>query len=119
MYPVDCLSGKIYPGESCSLRCLPGFKPINDELAQCLPGRIWSTTNLNCMKNIPKAKALGGGEVLQHSHIDQSQLINSRNQMMFKPYIKCPQDTMIVLPKNEKTVFIKLEQPKSNVDFAK
>lgn len=36
-----------------------------------------------------------------------------------KPFIKCPQDTTIILPKGQKTVYIKLEQPKTNVDWWK
>lgn len=37
---------------------------------------------------------------------------------ILRPYIKCPRDTTIVLPKNQKTVYVRLEQPKSNVDWA-
>lgn len=34
-----------------------------------------------------------------------------------KPFIKCPQNTTILLPQGQKTVYIKLEQPKTNVDW--
>lgn len=36
-----------------------------------------------------------------------------------RPYIKCPRDTTIVLPKNQKTIYVRLEQPKSNVDWVR
>lgn len=35
------------------------------------------------------------------------------------PYIKCPQDTTIILPKGKKQIHIKLQQPKTNVDWQK
>lgn len=42
-----------------------------------------------------------------------------RPQNILQPYIKCPRDTTIVLPNNgKKTVYVKLEQPKSNVAWA-
>lgn len=34
-----------------------------------------------------------------------------------KPFIKCPRDTTIILPKGQKTVYIKLEKPRTNVDW--
>lgn len=40
-----------------------------------------------------------------------------RPPAIIRPYIKCPRDTTIVLPKNQKTVYIRMEQPKSNVDW--
>lgn len=40
-------------------------------------------------------------------------------QEKVKPFIECPRDTTIILPKGQKTVYIKLEQPKTNVDWTK
>lgn len=112
----NCLKGKIYPGESCAIICPPGFKNVGAAVAQCLPSRTWSTTNLNCAPF-----------QVTNSHIQQGG-IHSRGQTdlnapaprkhLIKPYIKCPRDTTLLLPKNKKSIHIKLEQPKSNVDWA-
>lgn len=35
----------------------------------------------------------------------------------FLPHIKCPRDTTLVLPKGQSLIYIKLEQPKTNVNW--
>lgn len=108
-------------------------------IVQCLAAGQWSATNLNCVaiKPHPRGRILQGethtlGHVnLQESNpqkagfaeIDQrkpaiAQRPNTnRSPAILRPYIKCPRDTTIILPKNQKTVYVKMEQPKSNVDF--
>lgn len=120
--PPECLKGKMYPGESCTLSCLPGYKTVGAESAQCLPGLRWSTTNLKCsaIKSTPKTRIQQGGTHSRgHINLEQRENVGHQAQNILRPYIKCPRDTTIILPKNKKTVYVKLEQPKSNVDFAK
>lgn len=56
-------------------------------------------------------------------HRPQSAIINGRQhltniqQASFKPFIKCPRDTTIILPKGKSTVLVKLEQPQTNVNW--
>lgn len=143
-FPSNCLNGKMYPGESCAIICPPGTKSIGAAVTQCLPTRRWSTTNLDCIvvkvtqpkvhvqspeikSNIqhrleikPKTR-IQGGETYSRGHIDLNAAAASRSihpQNILQPYIKCPRDTTIVLPRNKKTVYVKLEQPKSNVAWA-
>lgn len=83
----------------------------------------------------PKTR-VQGGETHSRGHVDltdseynspiathhttsaQGVSVKTRPQNILRPYIKCPRDTTIVLPKNKKTVYVKLEQPKSNVNWA-
>lgn len=115
----DCLKGKIYPGESCAIICPPGYKNTGAAVTQCLPSRRWSTTNLNCAPvkvTSPKVRVQEGGiHSRGRTNLDAA---NIPRKPILKPYIKCPRDTTIILQKNQKSVYIKLEQPKSNVDWA-
>lgn len=91
-------------------------------MAHCLPSRQWSTTNLNCgpaavKVTLPPKTRAQGGETYSRGQIDLETSAASRKSLL-KPYIKCPRDTTILLPNNKKAVHIKLEQPKTNVDWA-
>ncbi|XP_031619500.1 fibrillin-2 isoform X2 [Contarinia nasturtii] len=69
----------------------------------------------------PKIKTvIKGGETHHVGHIKLGETTQSSSstQNIVRPYIKCPQDTVISLPKNQKFIHIKLEQPKSNVNWA-
>lgn len=141
--PENCLNGKISLGESCAIICPPGTKNNGNALAQCLPTGQWSTTNLNCVafKPHPRARVSQGeihtqGQVnledpaqrktvpghtevgQRKPHPEHTPIVHHRNPNVLRPYIKCPRDTTIMLPKNQKTIYVRLEQPKSNVDWA-
>lgn len=77
-----------------------------------------------------------GGETHSRGHVDltdaenynpiatqqiptaaQGAAVKTRPQNILRPYIKCPRDTTLVLPPNKKTIYVKLEQPKSNVNW--
>lgn len=61
---------------------------------------------------------IGGKAVPEQKNVQvQVPIGNARQQNILRPYIKCPQHTTIVLPKNKKTVYVKLEQPKSNINY--
>lgn len=131
-------------GDSCAIICPPGTKHNGVPVAQCLASGQWSATNLNCIAIKPQ---LRNRFVQSESHpqtdfnnvhdrnrhqpivpaykeTDQHRTtITHRPNMLthrlpVRPYIKCPRDTTIVLPKNQKTIYVRLEQPKSNVDWA-
>lgn len=122
LYPDECLHGNIGRGGRCTLRCSPGFQPNSADSAECLAEQKWTTTDLHCVElpNLkPKTFVQAGGS--HHSgqyDLDQAQS-TIRTQSILKPYIRCPQDTTILLPANQKTVYVKFEQPKSNVDYNK
>ena len=97
--PANCLLGKIFTGERCLLHCPTGFVAVGKRAAICNADQTWSTNStLDCTPAKPPLR---------------SEISSSR------PFIKCPQDTILILPVGQKTVFIRLEQPKTNVDYIK
>ncbi|XP_058456120.1 fibrillin-2-like [Malaya genurostris] len=94
--PVACMSGKIYAGERCVLHCKPGFKPAGKRTAVCDTEQKWiPAPNLRC---VPTAVP---------------------TPVPIKPYIQCPSDIHQVLPVGQHTVKVRIEQPKTNVDWYK
>lgn len=106
--PAQCLTGDIFTGERCILHCNPGYKPINRRTAICDPQQNWMpNANLSCIL-ITVAE--------QQAHSQQHQ---QQHQYMVKPFIKCPPDTTKILGIDQKTMLIKMERPKTNVDWWK
>ncbi|XP_038117535.1 multiple epidermal growth factor-like domains protein 6 isoform X3 [Culex quinquefasciatus] len=92
--PVACMSGKIFAGERCVLHCKPGFKPVGKRTAVCDGEQKWTPTpNLQCVPQTTPSPA------------------------PIKPYIQCPADVHAVLPVGQYTMKVKLDQPKTNVDW--
>lgn len=126
-FPENCLKGKIHPGESCAIICVPGSKIDGPAITQCLPTLNWSVPSLGCvpMKEspVPRPKTrVQQGEIHSSGRIDLDavpQKPKHRTQNLVRPYIKCPRDTMIVLPNNQQSVYVQLEQPKTNVNWAR
>lgn len=142
--PESCLNGRVSMGESCAIICPPGTKHNGVPVAQCLASGQWSAINLNCIAIKPQIRnRFTQSEThppTNYNNVhDRSRLatiapvykepeqhkptISHRPNMLthrqpVRPYIKCPRDTTIVLPKNQKTIYVRLEQPKSNVDWA-
>lgn len=129
-------------GESCAIICPPGTKNNGVPVAQCLASGQWSATNLNCVaikphrfsqseshpqthfnnvydRNRHQPIAPGVKESDQHKTTiaQRPNIIPYRPPTILRPSIKCPRDTTIVLPKNQKTVYIRMVQPETNVDW--
>ncbi|XP_055538598.1 fibrillin-1 isoform X2 [Wyeomyia smithii] len=95
--PVACTNGKIYPGERCVLHCKPGFKPSDKRAVLCDTTQSWTpSVDLQC---IPAT--------------------TPQPVVPIKPYIQCPPDVHDILPVGQYTMRVRLEQPKSNVDWHK
>lgn len=93
--PSNCMIGDTFSGQRCVLHCDPGFKPVDRRTAFCEPPKNWlPNPNLSCVQALSKLE-------------------------MIKPHIKCPQDSIILLPEGKKTIHVKLEQPNTNVDWWK
>lgn len=105
--PAQCLTGDIFAGERCILHCDPGYKPANRRAAICDPQQNWlPSANLTCAPSAQIAKP----------HLYKLQ---QQPQYIIKPYIKCPPDATKLLGVAQKTILIKMEQPKTNVDWWK
>lgn len=88
--------GNIFSGERCVLHCAPGFRPAAKRTAVCGLQQNWVPSSaLNC---IPTAKPA---------------------EIHEKPFIKCPADMNFIMPPDQNTVYVRLEQPKTNVDWHK
>lgn len=107
--PTKCMLGHIYSGERCVLHCAPGFKPVAKRTAVCDHLQNWTpSTDLNC---VPV-------ETQQQQQKKQSVSGMRQNAVAaLKPFIKCPQDAKVVLPKDQTSAVIRIEQPQTNVDW--
>lgn len=140
--PPNCLSSNVYVGESCQIQCPQGAQPVGSSLSVCQNGPKWSLSKLDCVtiatpaavsrssvaaepsstkKQIAQGEIHSQGIVVEedtNNQVVQPRLhrIQSQNAV-FKPQINCPRDTTIVLPKGQSLVYIKLEQPKTNVNW--
>lgn len=104
--------GSIYSGERCVLHCAPGFKPAAKRTAVCDHLQNWSPSDeLNCVP----------AEAQQQQQKQQSrQSVNGmrpKTVVATKPSIKCPQDAKVVLPKDQTSAVIRIDQPQTNVDW--
>lgn len=92
--------GKTFVSERCFLHCAPGFKPLGKRVATCDVEQNWQPkAELQCVPT--KARPL------------------SAPIQALKPKITCPEDMTLELPKGHDTVLVKLEKPKTNVDWWK
>lgn len=86
--PSRCVSGRSLVGERCILHCSTGYIAANKKVSICQMSGTWSTTrDIDCVRTK-------------------------------KPeiYIKCPQNTTIMLRTNQKQIYVRLERPKSNAN---
>lgn len=76
-----------------------------------------STNQVIAKVNHTNIPVIPRGSLGQHGYQvhETAQRVNPAYHL--KPFIKCPRDTTIILPKGQKTVYIKLEQPRTNVDW--
>lgn len=107
--PTKCMLGSIYSGERCVLHCAPGFKPAAKRTAVCDHLQNWSpSTDLNC---IPvEAKQQQRQSVMRQNAAKTT-------VVAMKPFIKCPPDAKVVLPKDQTSAVIRIDQPQTNVDW--
>ncbi|XP_062710515.1 uncharacterized protein LOC109404745 isoform X2 [Aedes albopictus] len=92
--PVACMSGKIFAGERCVLHCKSGYKPVGKRTTVCDTEQRWTPTpNLRCVP------------------------IATTTPPPMTPHIQCPPDVHEVLPVGHYTMKIRLDQPKTNVDW--
>lgn len=102
--PVQCITGDIVAGERCILHCERGYRPTNRRAAICDPNQMWMPSgNLTCSPV----------SLLERHHT------NLQQQFVGKPFIKCPPDAVMLLKGGQKLMLIKMERPKTNVDWWK
>lgn len=91
--PAACLTGGIYPGERCILHCDAGYKATDRRIAICSPQTQWEhDANLTCSA-VPA--------------------------LAIKPFIRCPPDATMVLRPEQSKLLLRMERPRTNVDWLK
>ncbi|XP_035788356.1 uncharacterized protein LOC118464801 isoform X2 [Anopheles albimanus] len=104
--PVACTAGKIFSNERCRLHCNPGFKPLAKNVAICNLTQAWvPSANLQCVPI---------GTVLPTAIPTSAPPTTSA---VVRPYIQCPPDVHEVLPLGQYSMLVRLERPKTNVDW--
>ncbi|XP_058122985.1 uncharacterized protein LOC131293979 [Anopheles ziemanni] len=102
--PVACTAGKIFANERCVLHCKPGFKPLAKRTAVCNLNQTWvPNDNLQCVPITGVAR--------------QPTTPATPASIPIKPYIQCPPDVHEVLPLGQYTMKVRMERPKTNVDW--
>lgn len=127
--PTKCMLGNIYSGERCVLHCAPGFKPTAKRTAVCDHLQNWSPSHdLNCVPVEAKQQQQHQQQQISHQRPQKHRQSTNGGAGMrqnaiaaaavaVKPFIKCPQDVKVVLPKDQTSAVIRLEQPQTNVDW--
>ncbi|KAH8379859.1 hypothetical protein KR009_007681 [Drosophila setifemur] len=115
--PASCTQGSSRFGDICQLQCNRGFVPTSHTLTSCMMLQGWSFgTDLNCQ---PFGSSSFFGNQLPWGQTQSLQnLVPIRTQEVqrTKPYIKCPENVVILLHAGERRTHVTLQKPETNVD---
>ncbi|KAH8295620.1 hypothetical protein KR018_000213 [Drosophila ironensis] len=118
--PAKCTQGPSRLGDICSLSCNPGFISTGSSLTTCMVLQGWAFgSDLNCE---PIGNRFFGNQITwpKSSSISQNHLSPVRNQatQRIRPYIKCPENVVILLHNGEQKAHVTLQKPQTNVQNA-
>ncbi|KAH8350971.1 hypothetical protein KR067_008087, partial [Drosophila pandora] len=120
--PASCTQGSSQQGNVCTLRCNPGFYPTGYGMTSCSMFGGWTFgEDLNCQSD-PFGTTFMGNRlswIPSGSLPAQSlpKLAPVRTQVQrARPYIKCPEDVVILLHAGEEKAHVTLQSPATNVD---
>ncbi|KAK8739357.1 hypothetical protein OTU49_003594 [Cherax quadricarinatus] len=87
--PKRCIRRTSVVGQHCYLSCSSGFRVVGNPVRTCQPSGTWSPESPSpyCEKDT------------------------------LKPFIQCPSDVMVDLAPHQSTAYVRLPQPKANVDW--
>ncbi|XP_017138567.1 uncharacterized protein LOC108153239 isoform X2 [Drosophila miranda] len=114
--PASCTQGPSSFGAICHLRCNAGFVPTGPLLASCMALQGWSFgSDLNCQpfgssffnNRLPWIRS----QSLQNIPSVQQTATRAR------PYIKCPENVVILLHRGEVKAHVTLQRPETNLDY--
>lgn len=99
--PTECMQDNVRSGQRCTLQCNPGFMPANNKASIiCNATASWQpNADLSCIQQWNRRPVFASPPQ--------------------GPEIMCPDNSTLNLPKNAKTIYIRLQQPKTNVDYAR
>ncbi|XP_016956087.1 uncharacterized protein LOC108028666 isoform X2 [Drosophila biarmipes] len=113
--PASCTQGPSKFGDICQLTCNPGFIPTGSSLASCMMFNGWSFgADLNC---VPIDNTLFANEILppQWNSPFKATLPTTHKVQVDEPFVKCPENVVILLNHGEQKAHVTLQRPKTNV----
>ncbi|KAH8363559.1 hypothetical protein KR084_011635 [Drosophila pseudotakahashii] len=110
--PASCTQQPSRFGDICQLTCNPGFVPTGSMLASCMMLQGWSFgTDLNCQ---PIDRSVFGNSLFSSPWNSPIKVAQPSTQT-HKPYIKCPEDVVILLHRGEQMAHVTLQRPQTNI----
>ncbi|XP_002135356.3 fibrillin-1 isoform X1 [Drosophila pseudoobscura] len=114
--PASCTQGPSSFGAICHLRCNAGFVPTGPLLASCMALQGWSFgSDLNCQ---PFGSSFFNNQL---PWIRSQSLQNippvQQTATRARPYIKCPENVVILLHRGEVKAHVTLQRPETNLDY--
>ncbi|KAH8339194.1 hypothetical protein KR074_006876 [Drosophila pseudoananassae] len=115
--PASCTQGPSQQGVICSLQCNPGFFPSGSGMASCSIFGGWTFgEDLNCQP-YPFGNTFIGNRLSWAPTQSLQNLEPVRTQVQrARPYIKCPENVVILLHAGEEKAHVTLQSPATNVD---
>ncbi|EDV40049.2 uncharacterized protein Dana_GF10324 [Drosophila ananassae] len=120
--PASCTQGSSQQGDVCTLQCNPGFYPTGSGMSVCSMFGGWTFgEDLNCQSDPFGTTFMGNRLSWMPSGSLPAQslpkLAPVRTQVQrARPYIKCPEDVVILLHAGEQKAHVTLQSPATNVD---
>ncbi|XP_070136188.1 uncharacterized protein [Drosophila bipectinata] len=115
--PASCTQGPSQQGAICSLHCNPGFFSSGSGMTVCSLFGGWTFgEDLNCQP-YPFGNTFIGNRLSWAPTQSLQNLEPVRTQVQrTRPYIKCPENVVILLHAGEKKAHVTLQSPATNVD---
>ncbi|XP_052846426.1 LOW QUALITY PROTEIN: fibrillin-1 [Drosophila gunungcola] len=113
--PPSCTQGPSRFGDVCTLQCNPGFMPTGSMLTSCMVLQGWSFgDDLNCL---PFDSSLYGSQLNWGLWNIPQKVTPPPTQAVqgIRPYIKCPENVVILLHSGEQKAHVTLQRPQTNV----
>nr|XP_036671646.1 latent-transforming growth factor beta-binding protein 1 isoform X3 [Drosophila suzukii] len=113
--PASCTEGPSKFGDLCQLTCNPGFVSTGSMLASCMMFNGWSFgTDLNC---VPIDNTLFANPTFSPQWKSPLKVTPPATQevQLVEPYIKCPENVVILLHPGEQKAHVTLQRPKTNI----
>ncbi|KAL7732539.1 hypothetical protein ACLKA6_019174 [Drosophila palustris] len=125
--PASCTRGASKFGASCALQCHMGYVPVGGLLTSCWNG-LWSLGSVleckpfgfslnNDVTTRIRAPWQGQGQGQSFGQQSVSLPVQHPSQQHIKPYIKCPENVVIVLNPLQTKAHVVLQRPATNVDY--
>ncbi|XP_043647692.1 uncharacterized protein LOC122616340 isoform X2 [Drosophila teissieri] len=114
IFPASCTQGPSRFGDVCQLRCNAGYVPTGSSLTSCMMLQGWSFgTDLSCQ---PFGHNQLGSQLFSHWNSPKTVTSHQiQNVQQIRPYIKCPENVVILLHAGEQKAHVTLQRPETNL----